>query len=374
MEKLHLDVWIAKDTTFRVVPIWGGAEQGIFVRLEAGKWNAIDIALADFDKVTSWSDVFQIKIDEARNMTFWLNNVYFYTTQAPEEDPEAPKDFTAVLTETSFYSAKIKANATDNSGSVIFDVIYGEMIIASAGGESGKDATITVKNLAANGEYIVKVVAKDESGNKAEPIELTIKTLAAPAPAHAPALDAANVVSLYSDAYTPAAAFEDMNQSWWMGPALIVEDELVEGDNVLFYTDFAEGGAFGWAFKDAVDAAGFQKLHLDIYPTAATSFTVWPVISPEDAFKTTTGELVANQWNEVIIDLSDKTFAPFKQFGWVIAKSIPGFFVDNVYFFKDAEGIDNTDATVKAVKVMENGQILIIKNGKTYNVLGTLVK
>jgi len=36
--------------------------------------------------------------------------------------------------------------------------------------------------------------------------------------------------------------------------------------------------------------------------------------------------------------------------------------------------IDNTADGVKAVKVLENGQLLIIKGNKTYNVLGTIVK
>jgi hypothetical protein len=36
--------------------------------------------------------------------------------------------------------------------------------------------------------------------------------------------------------------------------------------------------------------------------------------------------------------------------------------------------IDNTETAVKAVKVMENGQIFILMNGKKYNVIGELVK
>ena len=36
--------------------------------------------------------------------------------------------------------------------------------------------------------------------------------------------------------------------------------------------------------------------------------------------------------------------------------------------------IDNTNATVKTVKVIENGQMFIIKNGVKYDVLGTIVK
>lgn len=83
MEKLHLDVWARTDLTFRVVPIHGGTEQGVTVNIIGQQWNSIDIALnqGDWANVTDWSNVYQIKIDQAANETFWLNNVYFYTTQ-----------------------------------------------------------------------------------------------------------------------------------------------------------------------------------------------------------------------------------------------------------------------------------------------------
>ena len=40
----------------------------------------------------------------------------------------------------------------------------------------------------------------------------------------------------------------------------------------------------------------------------------------------------------------------------------------------EATAISNTEAAVKAQKVIENGQIFILKNGVKYNVLGTCVK
>ena len=40
----------------------------------------------------------------------------------------------------------------------------------------------------------------------------------------------------------------------------------------------------------------------------------------------------------------------------------------------DAEGVEKTQAAVKAAKVMRNGQLIIIKNGVEYNALGTIVK
>ncbi len=79
METLHLDVWAADDMKMRIVPIHGGAEVGVFVNIEGQKWNSIEIALTEFEGVTNWTNVPQIKIDNVANKTFWLNNVYFYT-------------------------------------------------------------------------------------------------------------------------------------------------------------------------------------------------------------------------------------------------------------------------------------------------------
>ena len=39
-----------------------------------------------------------------------------------------------------------------------------------------------------------------------------------------------------------------------------------------------------------------------------------------------------------------------------------------------ATALDNTDADAKAVKVLRNGQVLILRDGRTYNMMGVEVK
>ena len=82
MENFHMDVWSDADMTLRIVPIWGGAEQGITKNIVAGQWNSIEVALTEWDQVTNWGNIAQVKIDQAPNATFWVNNIYFYTTDA----------------------------------------------------------------------------------------------------------------------------------------------------------------------------------------------------------------------------------------------------------------------------------------------------
>ena len=91
MEKLHYDIWIADDASLRIVPICRNAEDtgnepefGEAVDLVGQQWNSIDLTLAEnqFANVTNWTNVYQVKIDNAANLTIWVGNAYFYTTQA----------------------------------------------------------------------------------------------------------------------------------------------------------------------------------------------------------------------------------------------------------------------------------------------------
>ena len=373
MEKLHFDIWIAADASMRFFPIWGGTEQGIVKNLTGQQWNSIDIALTEYTSITDWTNVYQIKIADAPNLTFWIGNAYFYTTQAPAVDTDAPTAVTAVVDEVSFYSVKLKVNATDASGSVSFTVKNSDAVVGSANAVSGVDAYINVGNLTPATAYNLSVIASDESGNAAAPIPVSATTLATPAAAPTPTANADNVKSLYCDAYEPAVVVSDYCQFWWASP-VVHTVVLGEGNNTLFYDNVQEGASFGWVHP-SLDAAGFQKLHLSIYPQKAGTIDLWPVIAPEDSFHEISSTLVAGQWNDVVLDYTDRTFAAFTQIGFRGFSNLGSFFLDNVYFFNEAAtALDNTEAGANAQKIIENGQLIIIKNGARYNVAGQEVK
>ena len=64
-------------------------------------------------------------------------------------------------------------------------------------------------------------------------------------------------------------------------------------------------------------------------------------------------------------------FRPAGKSDWDANNGDQKFYVDRL---GNATGIDNTVVGEKAVKVLRNGMLLIEKDGKTYNVLGTIVK
>lgn len=327
MEKLHMDVWVAADASIRIVPIHGGTEQGIAVNLVGQQWNAVELALTAFDQVTNWTDVYQIKIDNAANLTFWLNNVYFYTTVAPAADTEAPTAVAASLVSASYFSAKISATATDNSDAVIFVVKNGETELATAPAVSSVAKEITVNGLLPNTAYNFSVIAKDEAGNAAEPVAVAVQTLAAPAPATAPTYAADKVLAVQTDAYTNIAYGI---QDWWSMPA-VTKGNLTATSEALCIdpTGTPEGGCFGFTFA-ATDITAYDALEMDVYATAAGKLDI-QVIGVGAA--STVYDLVAGQWNHIVLDIKGNTKNNCEQIGFYNCGRLAGVvFVQNVLF------------------------------------------
>ena len=334
MEKLHYDIWVADNTTIRFVPIWGGAEQGITKNLTGQQWNSIDIDLSEYTSVTNWGAVTQVKLDQmTHGITFWVANAYFYRTTALVDD-EDPTNVSASLAATGFYSIKLTVSAEDNSGAVSFSIKNGETEMATGAAASGVATTISVVGLNPGTNYNLNVIAKDDADNEAAPVAVAVTTHALPSVAPAQTIPAVAVKSLYSNEYSPAVALGNTNENWWQAP--LNTGAVIGIDNVLCYENIPATSTFGWAFA-SLDAAGFQKLHVSIYPLNAGTIEFYPVIAPEGEFHRTSQTLVAEQWNEVVIDYTDKTFAAFTQLGFTNYSSLGAFVIDNVYFYKDPD-------------------------------------
>lgn len=372
MESLHLDVWIAADASIRIVPIWGGAEQGITKNLVGQQWNSIEIALTEFNQVTDWSNVYQIKIDNAANLTFWLNNIYFYTTVAPAADTEAPQNVTAALASASYFSVKISASATDNSDAVKFVVMDGENEVAGANAVSGVAKEIVVSGLQPNTTYNFSVIAKDETGNAAEAVAVAATTLEAPAPATAPTYDAEKVLGIQTDIYTNIAYGI---QDWWSMPAVITGN-LTESSKALCLdpTGTPEGGCFGLSFAPT-DITAYNALEMDVYATAEGSVLDIQVIGVGTA--STTFNLTAGQWNHIVLDIAENGKTNCEQIGFYNCGRLTGIcFIQNVLFVDNTPGtgIDQVEAGTKVQKMIENGQLVIIKNGVRLNAAGQVIR
>ena len=379
MEKLHADIWIADDATLRIVPICRNAadtgnepEIGEFVTLRGQQWNSIDLTLSEgeFAKVTNWSNVYQVKIDNAANLTIWLGNLYFYRAE-PLVDNEAPTNVQASVAGAGYFSATLTVSAEENSGVVNFRVLNGDQEVAKGGGASGQTAYITVPNLKANTEYTFSVVAYDANDNAAEPVNVQVTTLAAPAPADLPTYDAENVKGVYTDNYTNVA----MSIQGWHAEPAISAGLLAENRQALCLTpNTTPNSCFGLAFP-AMDITVYDALELDIYPLAENAVLDIQVIGVGEA--STTFNLTANEWNHISLNIDGNTKTNCEQIGFYNCQNLQGVcFVQNVLFVQDGDttAIENTEIGEKAIKMIENGQLIILRDGKRYTITGVRVK
>ena len=195
--------------------------------------------------------------------------------------------------------------------------------------------------------------------------------MAAPAPAALPTYDAADVKGVYTDNYTNVAM--DI-QDWYAGPA-IAAGLLAENRQALCLTpNTTPNSCFGLAFQ-AMDITAYDALELDIYPLAENAVLDIQVIGVGEA--STTFNLTANEWNHISLDIDGNTKTNCEQIGFYNCPNLQGVcFVQNLLFVQDGDttAIENTEVGAKAIKTIENGQLIIIRDGKRYNVTGARVK
>ena len=333
MEKLHYDIWIENDATIRFVPIWGGAEQGITKSLTGQQWNSIDIDLSEYTSVTDWSNIYQMKIDQAYNLTFWVANAYFYRETAIV-DTEAPTAFTASVAEVGFYSVKVTAQASDNSGAVNFAVKNGEEVLATGAAATATPTTITVNNLTPGTACNLSVVAYDDANNTTSPIALNVTTKAVPAPI-VPDFNAKDVLPVFTDAM--ACVVSGIHSGDWGETTQYEWLQIASNDKVFYAQNFNYAGWHSWGGGD-IDASEMDFLHVDIYSTGMTQVNVTP-ISPGPVEGSATITLTPNTWTSADIPLSayaanNIDLSNIFQFKFMGAVGGNELMIDNVYFFR----------------------------------------
>ncbi len=382
MEKFHIDVFASASgsVTFRL--ICAGDAEAVnqtkqTLNLVGGKWNSFDFDLADFSADHNWTRFFQYAIEayQAGGLVgehISVDNMYFYRT-TELVDTEAPKNVKGEVAEVGYFSVTLALSAEDNSGAVSFVVKDGDKEVANIGGASGAKVNVVVNGLQANADYSFAIIAKDEKGNAAEAINVVAKTQAAPAPAPKPSFTGKTAVAVFCDELDGAPA---INIGGWGQSTQVAFGELAAGDTVQYMSNF---NYLGWELTPAVDATGMEYLHLDIYSTSMTSIKVTP-ISPGHE-QVIEKSLTSGEWTSLDIALSEYAAANIEWNNVFQFKFDGGnggdFFVDNVYFYKNVgqgTSVVNNEIGPKAIKMIENGQLIIIRDGKRYNVTGVRVQ
>lgn len=381
MEKTHIDIYASAAGTVTFRWITDGDPGSVndtrkTLTLEADKWNSFDIDLADFGD-HNWANLFQFSIEnyEAGGLVgehISVDNIYLYRT-TELVDNEKPTNAQATLTSTDIFSAVITASAEDNSGAVIFDVKNGDEVLASSGGLSGANVVINVPGLLPNTDYNLSVVAKDEAGNAADPVAVSAKTLAAPAPAPTPDFTGKEAVAVFCDALDGGPA---INIGGWGQTTQAQLGQLAANDYVWYGTNF---NYLGWELAPSVIATGMTHLHADFYTVDMQSISITPISPGKEGIQVV--ELTANAWTSADIDLANYEANAidwsniFQMKFFNAAPAAKALFIDNVYFYKSVgTGVENIDTAAPAQKFMENGSLYILRDGVVYTIQGAVVR
>lgn len=159
---------------------------------------------------------------------------------------------------------------------------------------------------------------KAGSGGGTEP------TTAAPTPA----FNSANVISVFSDAFTNVAGTE-LNPNW--GQATKVTQVSVAGNNTLLYTDL---NYQGMQLGSNQNVSGMTHLHLDFWTANSTALNVF-LISPGPAEKPYKLTVPTSGWTSVDIPLTE--FTPTVDLSKVFQFKFEGngkIYLDNILFYK----------------------------------------
>lgn len=276
-----------------------------------------------------------------------------------------------------------------------FKVVYD----ATSNIYSATDGKITVTGLSPNKTYLFDIYAVDGSENVSsnfKTVEAT--TLSYPAAPAVPVHAQDKVRSIYSDTYTSALAHDFAKKSW--SGIQYEEITLDENNHYLFYTAnvnmivwgenndgenaiiAAEGNNDGT--HAGLDLSVMDYLHVDIFVDAEC---VSGVVLINDDRLAELGTLEGGKWNSLDLSLealksslteekqeSKINNTRFIQF--VGLNDVNMVIIDNVYAWKKgtSTAVDNAVISAKVTKTIENGQLVIIRDGVRYNVMGNVIR
>ncbi|MFY0625525.1 MAG: cadherin-like beta sandwich domain-containing protein [Reichenbachiella sp.] len=168
-------------------------------------------------------------------------------------------------------------------------------------------------------------------------------TIAAPTPTVA----AADVISIFSDAYSDIAS-TNFNPDW--GQSTIQTTEIIESNATLKYDNFNFQGT---QLGSTQDLSSKDYIHIDLWTSNATTVNIF-LISISSGEKSVALDIVSTQWKSIDIPLTDFTSQGLSltdihqlKFDGTEGSTI---YLDNIYFY-DLTIQEGTDATLSDLKV-----------------------
>lgn len=253
-------------------------------------------------------------------------------------------------------------------------------ITAASTTQTSPATAVITQATAIPGSASVLVTSKDGSTTKTYTVNYITSGPSASAPTP-PARPSADVISLYSNAYTNVASNFDAG---WCG-ANSVQEVMIAGNGMMAW----KGNACqGIDLNTGINASSFTRLHVDVYIEAGTDltssvFNLKFVQQPgggalELNFNiASTPALVAGSWLSIDVPVNLTTFTGFKEFGITSPNLNNKLWYDNLYVHKGTV-LGVTDFKLANINMYPNpvsNELNIsaentIQNVAVYNLLG----
>ncbi|HBZ40025.1 MAG TPA: hypothetical protein DEO59_16705, partial [Balneola sp.] len=283
-----------------------------------------------------------MKFDGGNGSTdsIYVDNIYFWkNASTPQSD--------ATLSDLKVDGETI-ANFSAGVESYKYGLVAGTTTVPqiTAATSTNANATVTITQASGiPGDATVKVVSEDETDSTTYTVSYAITSPATAAPAPT-ARDAADVISIYSDAYTNialdalSAGFDDSD----------VSEVMIDG-NATLEIDFTNFIGIDFS-SNKKDASTMTHFHMDFWTASDdlvgkvfnSKFSQWGGTGGEvSAFELpintgTSPAIVSGSWVSIDVPISDWTNAPqtrddIAQF--LITSNLDVVYVDNIYLYKE---------------------------------------
>ncbi len=329
MTNLHIDLWTSNCTAFDVYLINTSPttiEQSVTLTPTLAGWNSFDIALSKYSNI-ALNNIGQFKLvaTPSGSSTVYLDNIYFWkasnvpTITGFSVPAKMVGDAPFTLTDPTSNSTGAFTYTSSNTSVA---TISGKTVTIKGGGTSIITATQAAAGAFVSGTTTATLVVSFPSPTTAAPT---------------PTATAANVLSLFSDAYTNVAG-TDWFPNW--GQSTVVTDIMIAGNNTKKYDNLNYQGV---QFASAVNATGMTNLHLDLWTPNCTAFDVFLIntgTSTVEQSVTITPTLAG--WNSFDILLSKYNTIALNNIGQLKLVGTPAgtsvVYLDNIYFWKGGGG------------------------------------
>ncbi len=191
-------------------------------------------------------------------------------------------------------------------------------------------------------------------------------------PAPLPTQDAANVISIFSDAYTNVEG-TDFNPDW--GQSTMVTTEDIAGNNTLKYANFNYQGT---QLGSTQDVSSMEFMHIDFWTADATMVQVTPISITTGESLFTLMPITAGQWNSYDIPLSAFTDAGVSmndvhqlKFDGQTGTNPSNIYLDNIYFYTEGGGMITMPTEAAPTPSLDSADVISIFSDAYSNLPGT---